>query len=103
MTEPMTPTTLTGTDIQIIDGILDKHDLPRMSQSDEDFYLAGKCAGRLERIEVARLIEACNGLIGLVQLIASRPDLPTGLDDVMLLSHRMTEAKAAIDAAREQK
>jgi hypothetical protein len=54
------------------------------------------------RADAERLSDACNGMIGLVQLIASRPDLPTGLDDLMLLSHRVTEAKVAIDAALER-
>ena len=47
------------------------------------------------------VIEACNGLIGLVQLVAKRGDLPAGLDDLMLLSHRMTEARAALARLEE--
>jgi hypothetical protein len=32
----------------------------------------------------------------LVELVSSRDDLPTGLDDLMRLSHRMTDAYAAL-------
>lgn len=54
------------------------------------------------RLEAEReaLRDALLGVMGLVGLVAGRPDLPAGLDDIMLLSHRMTTAKTALDAAR---
>jgi primosomal protein N' len=53
--------------------------------------------------ECERLRDALNGLIGLVQLVSMRGDMPTGLDDLMMLNHRMTEAKAAIAAGEGKK
>lgn len=43
------------------------------------------------------LVDACNGLLGLIQLVASRDDLPPGLDDLMRLSHRVTTARQVVE------
>ena len=51
--------------------------------------------------DLARAMDACAGVVGLIQLIASRNDLPPGLDDLMRLNHRMTEARAFL-AERER-
>jgi len=72
----------------------------------------GRC--ELDRITPERILamiavidqmrDALLGVMGLVELIASRDDLPVGLDDLMRLSHRMTEAKAVLAALEgEQK
>jgi len=45
---------------------------------------------------IDQMRNALLGVMGLVELIASRDDLPVGLDDLMRLSHRMTEAKAVL-------
>ena len=53
---------------------------------------------------IDQMRDALLGVMGLVELIASRDDLPVGLDDLMRLSHRMTEAKAVLAALEgEQK
>lgn len=41
------------------------------------------------------LTNGCNALLGLIQLISQRNDLPEGLGD-LLHSHRVIEAKAAL-------
>jgi regulator of replication initiation timing len=48
------------------------------------------------RAENEALRAALAGVVGLVELVSSRDDLPTGLDDLMRLSHRMTDAYAAL-------
>ena len=48
------------------------------------------------RAENETLRAALSGVVGLVELVSSRDDLPTGLDDLMRLSHRMTDAYAAL-------
>lgn len=71
------------------------------------YRVSNKDHGRNEQCEAnARLIaaapdllDACNGLLGLLQLISGRPDLPVGLDDLLLLNHRTVAARAAIAKA----
>jgi len=47
----------------------------------------------------SELLDACNGLIGLTQLIRGRDDLPPGLADVLNNSHRVIAAHEAVHKA----
>lgn len=46
------------------------------------------------------LYEGCNALLGLLQLLLGRDDLPDDVRDAMQTSHRVEEAKAAVAKAR---
>ena len=76
-----------------------------------DMNRAQLCRCRLrelaaERKQMIAVIDqmrnALLGVMGLVELIASRDDLPVGLDDLMRLSHRMTEAQAVLAALEKE-
>ena len=45
------------------------------------------------------LLDGCNALLGLLQLIAGRDDVSPELRDVLATNHRIAEAKAAIAKA----
>jgi hypothetical protein len=45
------------------------------------------------------LYGGCNALIGLIQLVCGRDDMPREIKDALLLSHRMTEALEALAKA----
>lgn len=46
------------------------------------------------------LLDGCNALLGLLQLISHRFDVSDQLRDVLLTNYRVNEAKAAIAKAR---
>ena len=58
-------------------------------------------AKKLER-DRARLKEALGGLIGLVELIVRRPDVPLEAAQVAGTNHRMVEARAALASLEEK-
>jgi hypothetical protein len=45
------------------------------------------------------LLDGCNALLGLIQLITGRDDLPPAIREALETSHRVDEAKAAIAKA----
>ena len=45
-----------------------------------------------------RLVHACNGLLGLVQLVAGRADVSDELRDILSSNHRVIEAALAVAA-----
>lgn len=47
------------------------------------------------------LKDACNGLLGLLQLLAARDDIPPAVRHIMLDNHRAEAARAAIDRATD--
>lgn len=57
----------------------------------------GSYAERLRIIE--RLMDATNGLLGHLQLIGGRDDLPAEIAEVLQSGHRVEEAHAAVDEA----
>ena len=72
----------------------------RLKQAEAERDLQ-EVSARKYRSERDALRTALSGVVGLVELVASRDDLPCGLDDLMLLSHRMTDARAALAAKGE--
>ena len=49
----------------------------------------------------ADLVDGCNALLGLFQLLCARDDAPAWLKDAFETSHRVTEARAALAKALE--
>ena len=49
----------------------------------------------------ADLVDGCNALLGLFQLLCARDDAPAWLKDAFETSHRVTEARAALAKAGE--
>jgi hypothetical protein len=49
----------------------------------------------------AALVNALKGLLGLLQLVASRPDVSPEIREALTTNHRIDEANAAIAAAQE--
>ena len=45
------------------------------------------------------LLDACNGLLGLLQLLSGRSDMPAEIRDAMFTSHRTMAAQEAIAKA----
>ena len=45
------------------------------------------------------LLDGCNALLGLIQLVSGRDDMPTAIREALTTSHRVAEAKAAIARA----
>lgn len=45
------------------------------------------------------LLDACNGLIGLTQLLLARDDLPAEVREVLQTNHRVVDAKAISESA----
>ena len=49
----------------------------------------------------ADLVDGCNALLGLFQLLCARDDAPAWLKDAFETNHRVTEARAALAKAGE--
>ena len=48
----------------------------------------------------ADLVDGCNALLGLFQLLCARDDAPAWLKDAFETSHRVTEARAILSRAQ---
>ena len=48
----------------------------------------------------ADLVDGCNALLGLLQLLCARDDAPAWLKDAFETSHRVTEARAILSRAQ---
>lgn len=57
-------------------------------------------AARAEAV-IKQMTDGCNAVLGLVQLIQGRDDLPAQLRVVLIDNHRVNEAKAAVRAAAQ--
>ena len=49
-----------------------------------------------------KLLDGCNALLGLVQLLLCRDDLPEEVYDILNTNHRIEEARAAIALAEPE-
>lgn len=56
-------------------------------------------AARLEEVN-AKLVEALNGLVGLVQLVRSRSDCPIEIKQALTANYRLDDALLAIEGSR---
>ncbi len=66
---------------------------PELSRAD----LEALCLRQNERI--GDLLNGCNALLGLIQLVCARDDMPTAIMGVLQNNHRIAEARAAIARA----
>jgi len=75
--------------VTLVQRLREAHERGDLSLTDQNLF-----ADAADQIE--RLRDALLGVVGLVELVSLRDDLPCGLDDLMRLSHRMTDAYAAL-------
>jgi hypothetical protein len=47
------------------------------------------------------LLDGCNALLGLIQLVCARDDMPAAIREALTTSHRVEEARAAIAKVEE--
>lgn len=47
------------------------------------------------------LLDGCNALLGLIQLVCARDDMPAAIREALETSHRVDEARAAIAKATQ--
>jgi hypothetical protein len=60
-----------------------------------------RVAERLER-ERHDLVNGCNALLGLIQLVCSRDDMPPAIREALETSHRLEEARASLSLAAKR-
>lgn len=55
----------------------------------------------MAQVEVTRLREALEGLVGLTELVCARDDVPEAAKDALRTNHRILEARRVLSASLE--
>jgi hypothetical protein len=74
---------------------------PRHEDVSADLCAANGCRTARLTLAAPELLHGCNAMLGLIQLIRGRDDLPAELRDVLRSNHRIAEAEAAVAMAND--
>ena len=60
---------------------------------------AGISIAAVQERQLLDLVDGCNAVLGLVQLVCGRDDMPPAIKEALETSHRVEEALAAVEKA----